>query len=109
EIEIKGAIFDQVRILARDRPPLPKRDLDTVSDRMEMCTALEGMSRYETEMVNWLSEIRMLADPTLSATGSIMDGLSFDAFWRTLLYNRGPRFDYNSPNLQADGALAIAF
>jgi hypothetical protein len=76
---------------------------------MEMCTALEGMCRYETEMVNWLSEIRMLADPTLNATGSIMDGPSFDAFWRTLLYNRGPRFDYNSPNQQADGALATAF
>ncbi|KAH3919705.1 hypothetical protein HBH56_017690 [Parastagonospora nodorum] len=109
EIEIKGAIFDQVQILTRDRPPLPKRDLGTVSDHMEFFSALEEVSRYETEMVYWLSEIRMLADPTLSATGSIMDGPSFDAFWRTLLYNRGPRFDYNSPNQQADGALAIAF
>jgi hypothetical protein len=76
---------------------------------MNMCTVLEGVSRYEIEMVYWLSEIRMLADPTLSATGSIVDGPSFDAFWRTLVYNRGPRFDYDSPNQRADSALAIAF
>jgi hypothetical protein len=76
---------------------------------MNMCTVLEGVSRYEIEMVYWLSEIRMLADPTLSATGSIVDGPSFDAFWRTLVYNRGPRFDYDSPNQRADNALAIAF
>jgi hypothetical protein len=76
---------------------------------MDMWNALDGVSRYETEMVYWLSELRMLADPSLSATGSIMDGPSFDAFWRTLVYNRGPRFNYNSPNKRADDALAIAF
>jgi hypothetical protein len=74
-----------------------------------MRTALKRVSRYETEIIYWLSEIRMLADPTLGATGSIMDSPSFDAFWRTLVYNRGPRFDYSSPNQRADGALAIAF
>jgi hypothetical protein len=38
-----------------------------------------------------------------------MDGQSFDIFWRTLVYNRGPRFDYNSPNQRADDALGVAF
>jgi hypothetical protein len=60
-------------------------------------------------MVLWLSEIRLLVDPSLDPQGSIMDGQSFDAFWRILLYNRGTRFDYRSPNKQADKGLAVAF
>jgi len=60
-------------------------------------------------MVYWLSEIRLLADPSLNARGSIMDGQSFDAFWRTLVYNRGPRFDDSSPNQCAGKELAAAF
>jgi hypothetical protein len=70
---------------------------------------MEEVSKYETEMVHWLSEIRLLADPALDSKGSIMDGSSFDAFWRTLIYNRGPRFDYSSPNQRADDSLAISF
>jgi hypothetical protein len=74
-----------------------------------MWTKLEAVAKYETEMVCWLCEIRLLADPSLDRRGSIMDGLSFEAFWRTLVYNRGPRFDYNSPNRQADDNLAVGF
>ncbi len=41
---------------------------------MDFQTALEGVSKYETEMVYWLSEIRLLADRSLDTKGSIMDG-----------------------------------
>lgn len=70
---------------------------------------MEELSKYETGMVYWLSTIRLLADPSLDVQGSIMDGQSFNAFWRTLLYNRGPRFDYKSPNRKADNHLGVAF
>ncbi|KAH7079379.1 hypothetical protein BKA63DRAFT_265764 [Paraphoma chrysanthemicola] len=109
EIEIKGAIFDYIQVVARDRPPLPRPDPARPNALINWWTALEAVSKYETEMVYWLEEIRMLADPSLSATGSIMDGPSFDTFWRTLVYNRGPRFNQSSPNQPADGALAVAF
>ncbi|KAF2108805.1 heterokaryon incompatibility protein-domain-containing protein [Lophiotrema nucula] len=108
EIEIEGAIFDCVRVVARNRPslPLPSPSLKNCNDTW---TAFEAVSKYETEMVYWLSDIRLLADPSLDCKGSIMDGPSFDAFWRTLLYNRGPRFDYSSPNQQVEGNLAVTF
>jgi hypothetical protein len=60
-------------------------------------------------MVYWLSEIRLLADPGLDSKASIMDGSSFDTFWRTLVYNRGPRFDHSSPNQRAADSLGISF
>jgi len=74
-----------------------------------MVMAFEEVSRYETEMVYWLSEIRRLADPTLSANDSMMDGFLFDSFWRTLVYNREPCFNYSSPNQQPSNGLAISF
>jgi len=109
EIEIKGAVFDCVRRVARDRPRLPSASPSITNNHDFMWKAMEGVSKYETQMVYWLSEIRLLADPELDSKGSIMDGSSFDAFWRTLIYNRGPRFDYSSPNRQADDSLAISF
>ena len=60
-------------------------------------------------MVYWLSTIRLLADPSLDAQESIMVGQSFDTFWRTLVYNRGRRFDYDFPNRKAGGHLGVAF
>lgn len=67
------------------------------------------ISNYETEMVYWLSAVRKLADPSLDAQGSIMDGQSFCTFWRTLVYNRGQRFDYGSLNKKASNHLGVAF
>jgi len=63
------------------------------------------------EMVYWLSEIRTLADPTLRAPDSIMSGsrASFDAFWGTLVYNREPLFNYQSPNKKKAYRLGISF
>ena len=55
------------------------------------------------------SEIRLLADPTLSARGGMMDGSSFDAFWRTLVYNCEPHFNYDSPNQRPKAWLGISF
>ena len=60
-------------------------------------------------MVYWLSEIRLLADPTLKARDNIMAEPTFDAFWRTLLYNREPSFNYNSPNQQPEDWLGTSF
>jgi hypothetical protein len=60
-------------------------------------------------MVCWLSEIRMLVDPTLRVSDSIMSGASFEAFWRTLTYNRGPKFNYKSPNQKPAHWLGISF
>lgn len=70
---------------------------------------METVSQYETEMVYWLSEIRLLADPSLDPKQSIIDSSSFDTFWRTLVYNRGPRFDESFPNRPADESLAVSF
>ncbi|KAF4632465.1 hypothetical protein G7Y89_g5654 [Cudoniella acicularis] len=62
-------------------------------------------------MLAWLTEIRLLAGPTLNPNGGIMaTGLSlFDAFWRNLVYNRGPSFNYDSPNQTPKTWLAISF
>jgi hypothetical protein len=98
-----------VRIVARDRPRPPSSDISATNGRIDLLTALAKVAQYETAMVCWLSEIRLLADPTLSARGSIMDGSSFDAFWRTLVYNCEPRFNYNSPNQRPKAWLAISF
>lgn len=109
EIQIKGANFDEVKTVARSRPKLPSADQSTKNSGKDFPNAIEAVSNYETEMVYWLSTIRMLADPSLDAQGSMMDGQSFDAFWRNLLYNRGPRFDYKSPNKKAGNYLGVRF
>jgi hypothetical protein len=98
-----------VRIVARDRPCLPKADIARTHGQIDMVTTGEEVSRYETEMVYWLSEIRRLADPTLKANDSMLDGSFFDSFWRTLVYNRGPCFKYNFPNQQPSSQLATSF
>jgi hypothetical protein len=98
-----------VRIVARDRPRLPSPSPNTTNARDDISTSIEEVSKYETEMVYWLSEIRLLANPSLDSKGSIMDGPSFDAFWRTLVYNRGPHFDYSAPNRRVDDSLAVSF
>ena len=111
-----GAVFDRVGTLASERPPFPRLNLGEkrliqghVS--IDILEAAESVSRYETEMVYWLSEIRTLADPTLRPRDSIMDGsqASFDAFWRTLVYNREPQFNYQSPNQKPADWLGISF
>lgn len=109
EIDIRGAIFDRVRIVARDRPPLPLPDSSATNSRVDISTAMEEVARYETAMVYWLSEIRLLAEPSLSPRDNIMAGSSFDAFWRTLVYNREPHFNYNSPNQRPGAWLAASF
>lgn len=98
-----------MRIVARDRPCLSSSSPNTTNGHNNIQTSIEEVSRFETEMVYWLSEIRLLADPSLDSKGSIMDGSSFDAFWRTLVYNRGPHFDYSAPNRRADESLAVSF
>ncbi|MCJ1394443.1 Non-essential glycogen phosphorylase [Xylographa bjoerkii] len=122
DIDIKGAIFDRVRIVARDRPRLPSPDSSATHVRMHLSlTAMERVAQYEammekfaeyeTAMIYWLSEIRLLADPTLNTRGDIMAGLSksFDAFWRTLVYNREPHFNYDSPNQRPEAWLGVSF
>jgi hypothetical protein len=108
EIDIMGVVFDRVRTLASKRPPLPQSQGNV---RINILEALEANSQYETEMVYWLSEIRMLADPTCQTPDSIMSGSrdSFDAFWRTLVYNREPQFNYQSPNQKPADWLGISF
>jgi hypothetical protein len=112
-----GAAFDRVEKLARERPPLPRlnqreqlRIIQGVAD-MDILEAAETVSQYESEMVYWLSELRILADPALRVPDSIMSGshASFDAFWRTLIYNREPQFHYESPNEKPAHWLGISF
>ncbi|KAH8587764.1 heterokaryon incompatibility protein-domain-containing protein [Bisporella sp. PMI_857] len=116
EIDIMGAVFDCIGTVASKRPPFPRPNLGEkrliqghVS--IDILEVEESVSRYETDMVYWLSEIRSLADPTLQATDSIMSGSqeSFDAFWRTLVYNREPQFNYQSPNQKPADWLGISF
>lgn len=111
-----GAELDHVETLAQMRPSIPNANLETgqllrggINIHAE--DAMVHVCRYETKMVHWLSEIRALADPTLRAPDSIMAGSdsSFDAFWRTLVYNRGPKFNYESPNQKPDISLGISF
>ncbi|KAK1753958.1 heterokaryon incompatibility protein-domain-containing protein [Echria macrotheca] len=115
EIEIVGAAFDRVETLARERPVLPDESQEERRQRtqdgvgIDPLRAIEAVSQYEAEMVFWLSEIRMLADPTLRPSDSIMSGASFEAFWRTLTYNRGPEFNYQSPNEEPADWLGISF
>ena len=111
-----GAVFDRVGTLASKRPAFPRPNLGEqrlIQDygSIDILEAAESVSRYETEMVYWLSEIRTLADPTLRAPDSIMSGsrASFDAFWRTLVYNREPQFNYQSPNQKPADWLGISF
>ncbi len=111
-----GAVFDCVGTLASKRPPLPhsnvgEEQLTQSNIDINILETLESVSRYETEMVCWLSEIRTLADPTLQAPDSIMSGssASFDAFWRTLVYNREPQFNYQFPNQKPAPGLGISF
>ncbi|KAK5655756.1 hypothetical protein OQA88_5293 [Cercophora sp. LCS_1] len=115
-IEIMGAVFDRVEKLARKRPPLPRETPEERRRRtqdgvgIDLLKAMDAVSQYETNMVRWLSEIRMLVDPTLRDSDSIMSGgASFDAFWRILTYNRGPEFNYESPNQKPAQWLGISF
>ena len=98
-----------MKIVARDRPSLPKANSSAMKCKIPLLKAFEEVAQYEAAMVCWLSEIRLLADPTLSAGSSIMDGSSFDVFWRTLIYNCGPRFDYTSPNQRPGSGLGTYF
>ena len=98
-----------MKIVARDRPRLPTPDTSAPNGHIELLTAAEEVSRYEAAMVHWLSEIRLLADPTLNNKGSIMAGSSFDPFWRTLVYNREPHFNYDAPNRRPKDWLGISF
>lgn len=113
-----GAVFDRVERLANNRPPLPRAQGTEQGRRMQIgvdidiVEALDAVSQYETRMDYWLSEIRTLADPTLRDPGDrIVSGSSayFDAFWRTLVYNRSPRFDLESPNKKPSHRLGISF
>lgn len=112
-----GAVLDRVGKLARKRPPLPRvnrreqRRIMQGGVGIDILEAAEAVSQYEAEMVYWLSEIRTLADPSLRAPDSIMSGshASFDAFWRTLIYNREPQFNYESPNRKPGRWLGISF
>jgi len=103
-----GAIFDCVGILANERPPYPQ---PTSRCRVDILEAMEDVSQYESDMVYWLSEIRTLIDSSIHIPDSIMSGTpaSFDAFWRSLVYNRGPQFNYQSPNMKSDLGLGISF
>lgn len=112
-----GAVFDGVGTLASKRPPFPclnlgeQRLIISGYASIDTLDVAESVSRYETEMVYWLSEIRTLVDPTLRAPNSIMSGsrASFDAFWRNLVYNRGPQFNYEFPNKKPANWLGISF
>ncbi|KAH9989491.1 heterokaryon incompatibility protein-domain-containing protein [Xylariaceae sp. FL0662B] len=116
-IDIMGAVFDRIKTLARERPPLPRLDardqrkIIQSSQDVNPLRAFEAVSQYETEMIYWLSEIRTLADPILQGSDSIMSGSqgSFDAFWRTLIYNREPSFNYKYPNQKPASWLGISF
>jgi hypothetical protein len=70
---------------------------------------MEEMAQYETAMLYWLSEIKLLTDPTLSLREGIMAGSSFKAFWRTLVYNYEPRFNYDSLNQWPEDCLGNSF
>ncbi|CZR57833.1 uncharacterized protein PAC_07722 [Phialocephala subalpina] len=113
EIDIMGAVFDRVGTLASKRPLFPRPNLgeERLPQDHVSIDILESVSQYETEMIYWLSEIRTLTDPTLRAPNSIMSGSqeSFDAFWRTLIYNRGPQFNPQSPNQKPLSWLGISF
>jgi len=111
-----GAVFDRVEKVARKRPPLPRENRREQRRIMQgggvdNLKALETVSQYEENMVYWLSEIRILADPSLQASDSIMSGshASLDGFWRTLIYNREPKFNYESPNEKPAHRLGISF
>ncbi|KAH8680727.1 heterokaryon incompatibility protein-domain-containing protein [Xylariales sp. PMI_506] len=116
-IEIMGAVFDHVQALGRERPALPRADPGIAlrvaqgNDTIDPFRASEAMSRYETEMIDWLSSIRTLADPSVRAPRSIMSGSpeSFDAFWRALVYDREPHFNYKSPNQKPADRIGISF
>ncbi len=113
-----GAVFDCVGTLASKRPPFPQpnpqqrlrliQGHETVED---LEVSLKEVSKYETDMVYWLSEIRTLTDPALHAPDNIMSGSrkSFDAFWRALVYNRGPHPNYKSPNQKPASWLGVSF
>jgi len=103
-----GAVFDCVRVLASERPPYPQ---PSCRDSIDIWEAMEAVSRYESDMVYWLSEIRTLTDPSLRVPESIMSGsqASFDAFWRSLVYNRGSQFNYKSPNGEPESWLGNSF
>ncbi|KAL7625879.1 hypothetical protein AAE478_005103 [Parahypoxylon ruwenzoriense] len=110
-----GAAFDRVKTLARMRPLLPGLEpMDEAwptRNNFNILEAFESITRYETDMVHWLSEIRILADPTLRDSDDIMSSShgSFEAFWRMLVYNRGPKFNYESPDEEAPSCLGISF
>lgn len=78
-------------------------------DGIDLLMAIESVAHHENAMISWLSELRLTADPTLNPNGSIMDGRSFEGFWRTLVYNRGPSFDYSNPNQAAADSLSFGF
>lgn len=49
-------------------------------------------STYQAITARWICDARLLADPSLSPADDILSGgCSFEAFWRTLVYNRDPR------------------
>ena len=98
-----------MKIVATDRPPFPSPDADATIGSIDKFTAMKRVAQYETAMVHWLCEIRLLADPTLSPSDSIMAGSSFDTFWRTLIYNCQPRFNYDLPNQRSEPWLATHF
>lgn len=101
KLKIKGAIFDTVQTVARKRP---------VMDRFGVLpnTELSTIASFDSETMKWLAEIRLLSDSTLRPNSSITDGSSFDAFWRTLVYNRGTNNE-TSPNDTAATWLGNSF
>lgn len=57
----------------------------------------------------WLSHNRRLADPTLEADDSMLDGSFSEVFWCALIDNRETSLNYKSPNLRPWALLAIIF
>ncbi|KAF2753835.1 HET-domain-containing protein [Pseudovirgaria hyperparasitica] len=100
-VDFRGCIFDTIRTIARPRP----RDSSTSyftgvytgETPFDIFRTHHEVAKFQASLLEWLTEIRLLADPSLSPTSHFDAGDSFDAFWRTLIYNRGPRYS-SKPN-----------
>lgn len=91
---IQGKIFDKVKSL--DKTSLLVFDMN----RAEELFAKEGLGKYHQALANdafanlqFISEFRRLAEPSLDVGSSMLTEPSFDKFWRALLYNRDGRLN----------------
>jgi hypothetical protein len=95
-IEIKAAAIDAINKMGFRRKPSTSRARDGAT--LEELNENEATRAEET--LDWLRETRMAADPSLRYNDDINKGqASFDAYWRTLIYNADEAYTDPSPAL----------